>query len=137
MFRCDMILIIYLISIKISDDANVEMMYEDNVIFHATEGLGKRTVAQFDEFSATLSWETTSSGAKFIAPVVRGMAYATVVYTKLTPQLTFVNMVSVNGMTRGQVSGKFYSNTSTLLFLYASILTTIKQKLQTLTKIIY
>ena len=77
----------------------------NNVLFGADEKLGKRNVDQSDEFSATLSWATPSDGGKFVAPIVRGMAYATVVYEKLTPVLTFQDMVSVNGKRRGQVSG--------------------------------
>ena len=81
-------------------------LYTSNaVLFGAKEELGKRTVDQSDELSATLSWATTSNGGKFIAPIVRGMAYATVVYEKLTPVMTFQDMVSVNGKRRGQVSG--------------------------------
>ena len=50
----------------------------------ATESLGGHVVNNYDDLSVTVTWD---NGYK--APIVRGMPYATIIYTGLTPVLKF------------------------------------------------
>ena len=50
----------------------------------AKESLGGHVVNNYDDLSVTVTWD---NGYK--APIVRGMPYATIIYTDLTPVLKF------------------------------------------------
>ena len=56
----------------------------DNLIMTAQEGLGGHVATKYDDLSVTMSWD---GGAE--APIVRGMPYATVIYSGLTPVMRF------------------------------------------------
>ena len=56
----------------------------DNLVMAAQEGLGGHEATKYDDLSVTMSWQ---SGAE--APIVRGMQYATMFYTGLTPLIKF------------------------------------------------
>ena len=58
--------------------------YLDNLVMSAQENLGGHELASYDELSVTMSW---ANG--FEAPIVRGMPYATIFYTGLTPVMRF------------------------------------------------
>ena len=89
------------------DSRNVKMTYHRGIILSANEQLGSHSVIKYDELSATVSWSGPDPDIKFEAPLVRGMAYASVLYEKLAPKLIIGNLVSVNGETNGQVSGMY------------------------------
>ncbi|RUS29593.1 glycosyl hydrolase family 81-domain-containing protein [Jimgerdemannia flammicorona] len=60
-------------------------------------GAPQRTVTSWDHFSATVQLKATNGGILSL-PFVRGMAYATAVYSNLTPQLhSDSTIVSING----------------------------------------
>ena len=81
------------------------MVFEENIIFSANEEIGSHSVTKYDELSVTVSWDVQVADAKFEVPIVRGMAYATAFYEKLSPKVTIPNMVSVNDQNSGTVSG--------------------------------
>ena len=87
----------------------------DNLIMKAQEGLGiGRPVAQrYDELSVTMIWDNG-----FVAPIVRGMPYVTVMYSGLTPVMSFGHAIlSFDG------SGKRYEvtlNNEQTWVIYAS-----------------
>ena len=72
------------------------MVYEDNIIFSANEEVGSHSITKYDELSVTVSWNGPTLDAKFETPVVRGMAYASVLYEKLSPKITIPNLIAVN-----------------------------------------
>ena len=74
-------------------DTYVLSGFLDNLIMTAQEGLGGHVATKYDDLSVTMSWE---GGAE--APIVRGMPYATVFYTGLTPVMRFGHAIlSVEG----------------------------------------
>ena len=80
------------------------MVFEDNIIFSANEQIGGHSIKAYDELSATVAWDV--GDGKFEVPIVRGMAYATALYEKMSPKVSIPNMITVNDQTSGQVSGK-------------------------------
>ena len=85
----------------------------DNLIMTSQEGLGSRVATKYDDLSVTMTWD---NGAE--APIVRGMPYATVFYTNLTPIMRFGHAIlSFEG------SGKRYQvtlNNEQTWVIYAS-----------------
>ena len=79
------------------------MVFEDNIIFSANEQIGGHSIKAYDELSVTVAWDV--GDGKFEVPIVRGMAYATALYEKMSPKVTIPNMITVNDQTSGQVSG--------------------------------
>jgi len=72
------------------------MAFVSNLIMSSVEGLGPHSVTDYDELSVTVAWSS------MVAPIVRGMPYATVKYTGVTPKFQFSGAIlSPNG----QVSG--------------------------------
>ena len=65
------------------------MGFADNLIMSAKEGLGSHAVTAYDELSVTVGW----SGME--APIVRGMPYATVMYTGVTPSLRYASIFNI------------------------------------------
>ena len=80
------------------------MVFEDNIIFSANEQIGGHSIKAYDELSVTVAWDV--GDGKFEVPIVRGMAYATALYEKMSPKVTIPNMITVNDQTSGEVSGK-------------------------------
>jgi endo-1,3(4)-beta-glucanase len=79
--------------------------FEDNLSIGASEPLGAHALTGYDALSATVRW--TGAGGSLSAPLVRGMAYASVDYAGLTPRLTTIHaIVSVNGGTGSPAAGK-------------------------------
>ena len=81
------------------------MVFEENIVFSANEQIGGHSVTKYDELSVTVSWDVQVADAKFEVPIVRGMAYATALYEKLSPKVTIPNIVTVNDQNSGTVSG--------------------------------
>ena len=73
----------------------------DNLIKTSQAGLGSRVVTKYDDLSVTMTWD---NGAE--APIVRGMPYATLLYTELTPIMRFGHAI-----TSFEASGKRYKLT--------------------------
>ena len=69
---------------------------------------------KYDDLSITMTW---NNGAE--APIVRGMPYATVIYTNLTPIMRFGHAI----LSATQTSGKRYQvilNNDQTWIIYAS-----------------
>ena len=81
------------------------MVFEDNIIFSANEQIGGHSIKAYDELSVTVAWDVQVADAKFEVLIVRGMAYATALYEKMSPKVTIPNMITVNDQTSGEVSG--------------------------------
>ena len=62
------------------------MDFIENLIMSTQEDPGSHTVTAYDELSVTVGW----GGNRMVAPIVRGMPYATVKYTGLTPSLRYL-----------------------------------------------
>lgn len=83
----------------------VALTFEDTLAFGAQElthnSAASHSVRSHDELSVTVAWTVGSSLAdgSMVTPLVRGMPYASAIYTKMTPQLTFAAspIKSVNG----------------------------------------
>jgi endo-1,3(4)-beta-glucanase len=95
--------------------------------FGAKEGLGARAVSSFDALSVTLAWGAPS-GPSLVAPLVRGMPYATLRYAGLTPvvtgarAITAVNGAPLGGAARSVTGDRFElaMNDGSSWILYAS-----------------
>jgi endo-1,3(4)-beta-glucanase len=75
--------------------------------FGATEGIASRKITSFDLFSVNI--QMTSGQGSIDFPMVRGMAYVTAIYNRLTPVVfTQHAILSVNGAPVG--SAPFYGN---------------------------
>lgn len=82
----------------------VALPFEDTLAFGAHE-LGRTTAAthtivSHDALSVSVAWEVGGSpGAQMLTPLVRGMAYATAEYKKMTPTVSFATspILKVNG----------------------------------------
>ncbi len=86
-------------------DRFIFSVFTANVSLGAAEPLASRTLAGYDSLSATMAWRGTDGGT-LTAPLVRGMAYATVTYADMTPRLTSQHAVlSVNGASASSVTG--------------------------------
>ena len=74
------------------------------LVLGANEAFSGHTATSWDPLSVTL---TFSAGAgTLVTPVVYGMAYASGLYTSLTPKLSIpVGLASLNGMTSGSAQG--------------------------------
>ncbi|MEW6284295.1 MAG: glycosyl hydrolase, partial [Candidatus Eremiobacterota bacterium] len=73
-------------------------VYLDNLVLGSVEPLGNRRLTGYDPLSVTLEWPGLPSGTGMDAPLVRGMACATVRYRGLTPRLTTQHAIlSVTG----------------------------------------
>ena len=74
------------------------------LVLGANEAFSGHVATSWDPLSVTL---TFSAGAgNLVTPVVYGMAYATGLYTSLTPKLSVpVGLASVNGMASGSAQG--------------------------------
>ena len=68
------------------------MGFADNLIMSAQEGPGTHTVTAYDELSVTVGWAENG----MVAPIVRGMPYATVKYTGLTPSLRYLIVINIH-----------------------------------------
>ena len=85
----------------------------DNLIMTCQEGLGSHVATKYDDLSVTMTWD---NGAE--APIVRGMPYATLLYTELTPIMRFGHAI-----TSFEGSGKRYMvtlNNEQTWVIYAS-----------------
>merc|ERR1712027_91293 len=94
---------------KVVDQAYVLMAFVDNWIVGAAEELGTRALVKRDHFSATMKYQ---NGLEI--PLVRGMPYATLEYTGITPSLTTIHAItSVNGgTTEGTATGSKFNSTT-------------------------
>ena len=68
------------------------MDFFDNLIMSSQEDPGSHTVTAYDELSVTVGWSVNG----MVAPIVRGMPYATVKYTELTPSLRYLLMLKMH-----------------------------------------
>lgn len=87
-----------------------------DLTLRASEAISTRYIKSYDQLSATLRWNV--DGSHYMeAPVVRGMAYSTMIYTALTPVFETANtdyhaIATVNGSApSGTVSGTKFKMT--------------------------
>ena len=66
-------------------------------------GSTQHLIAAADLFSVTLRY--TAGSGSMVTPLVAGMPYVSAIYSGLTPQLTQLNLLTVNGSTSKSVSG--------------------------------
>ncbi|MCA9675681.1 MAG: hypothetical protein KC464_11640, partial [Myxococcales bacterium] len=113
----------------------VASTFLDNLSLGAVEPMASRALAGYDALSATMRWQ--GAGAAMDAPLVRGMAYATMRYAAATPRITTQHaIVSVNGATDGPFVGARFEvalNNGQTWILYASTELTLDRAGDTLT----
>lgn len=100
--------------VKEATPAYVALPFVDTLAFSAHElaqstGSTSHQIESHDSLSVTVAW-SASGGGTMVTPLVRGMPYATAIYTHLTPQLTFATsaIVQLNGAS--PTSGAISSN---------------------------
>jgi endo-1,3(4)-beta-glucanase len=77
---------------------------EHDLSFRSTAAIGSRALTGYDLLSVTMQW-SESAGGTLTAPLVRGMPYATALYSKLTPFIgTSHAILKVNGDTKSPVT---------------------------------
>jgi endo-1,3(4)-beta-glucanase len=71
-----------------------------NISLQSTDTTTSRKLTGFTDLGATLTW--TGAGGTMVADIVRGMAYATMRYTGLTPKLVSAHAITaINGTSVG------------------------------------
>lgn len=74
------------------------------LVLGASEAFSSHIATSWDPLSVTLKF--TAGAGNLVTPVVYGMAYATGLYTSLTPKLSVpAGLASVNGMATGSAQG--------------------------------
>merc|ERR1719187_2902482 len=72
---------------RVVDAKFIFQVWADNLILGSTsQGGGGRQVTDYDQLSVTVRWSRGSGS--MVAPIVRGMAYGTVVYNNLVPRVS-------------------------------------------------
>ena len=70
----------------------VTLLFEDTLTFGARELVHTtRSIRSHGDLSVTVAWASGAmlADGSMVVPLVRGMPYASAIYTKMTPQLTF------------------------------------------------
>ena len=70
----------------------VTLLFEDTLTFGARELVRtSRSIRSHGDLSVNVAWTSgaTLADGSMVVPLVRGMPYASAIYTKMTPQLTF------------------------------------------------
>lgn len=108
---------------RLAQATSVLSVFERDVAFGATEALGVRVVTGYDDLSVTLRWPAASGGS-LVAPIVRGMAYVTAKYDRLTPTIGSAHAIlTVDGAPPAATTGERFvvaTNDGSTWVIYAS-----------------
>jgi endo-1,3(4)-beta-glucanase len=101
-------------------------IFNHDLSFETVEQLAGRSVVDHDLLSVTMRWEGVGGGS-MVAPLVRGMPYATMVYTALTPRIesahaiTSVNMGSPSPITSDRFEITLNNGQSWVLYASSAV----------------
>jgi endo-1,3(4)-beta-glucanase len=91
----------------VSSDSFVFSAFVDNLRIGAAEAAGGHELVGNDALSATVEWRAGSG--RMTAPLVRGMAYATMKYAGATPRITTTHAIDELTADGGDLSGKRFT----------------------------